>query len=470
MSTEIRGPSPPGRKRDVGIEALRASCRGPIFEPGDEGYEASRHVYNANIDRRPALVVQPEDAADVIEAVNYARDHGMAVAIRGGGHNVGGLGTCDGEMLVDLGRIRNVRVDRRTRKVRCGGGTLIGGLDHATHACGLAVPGGIISTTGVGGLTLGGGFGYLSRQHGLTCDNLCSADIVTADGELLTVDEDHHAELFWALKGAGGNFGVVTSFEFDAHPAGTIIGGPMFWPVEQAREVFERYRDLIRDAPLELGAFISFHIIPPVAPFPEAYHEQTMCGVVVCYNGPEAEAHEVLEPLRSDLPPSIDMLRPMPYPLLQSSFDTLLPRGLHHYWKSLYLRELSDEAIDVHLEHGPKVANIHTTMHMYPLNGAVHRVGPHETAFNFRDVEFAVNIVGVAYTAKQLEPIRGWAREYWNAMRPHSVGTGYVNFLMGDEDRQMIEATFGDNYDKLVTVKKQYDPENIFRINHNIRP
>lgn len=470
-ATEQATESPGGRKdfRDVAA-ALREVVRGQVLLPRDEGYEEARRVYNYDIDRQPGLILCCLDVADVLAGVRAARDRDYSVGVRGAGHNVAGLGTTEGELLIDLSKMRGVRVDPERGRARVDGGAQIGDLDHATHAFGQAVPAGIISTTGVGGLTLGGGFGHLSRQYGLTSDNLCSADVVTADGEFVMCDSERHPDLLWALQGGGGNFGVVTSFEFEMHPAGTIYGGPMFWPLEQAREVFYRYREFIEHAPLEMGAFISFHIIPPVAPFPADYYGETMCGVVFCYNGPEPSARTYFERFRSGLPPAIDLTGPMPYVKLQRMFDGLLPRGLYHYWRNVYLRELSDEAIDVHLEYGPRVANIHTTMHMYPLNGAVHRVAPDETAFSYRDLRFAANIVGVAPTPEELRPIREWVREYWDAMHPHSAGTGYVNFLMGDEGRDIVRATYGENYERLVGVKDHYDPENMFRNNHNVPP
>ncbi|WP_222615278.1 FAD-binding oxidoreductase [Persicimonas caeni] len=451
-------------------DALRHKFRGEVLEPGDPVFEQMRRVYNANIDRHPALIARCRDVADVIAAVDFARETGRAAAIRGGGHNVGGLGTVDDEVLIDLSNLRGIRVEPKKRRVRVEGGCTIGELDHATCAFGLAVPAGIISTTGVGGLTLGGGFGHLSRQYGLTCDSLCSADIVTADGKLRYVDKDHHPDLLWAIKGGGGNYGVVTSFEFAAHPAKSIIGGPMFWSLDHTEELFAAYDQFIRRAPTQVSAFISFHIVPPMPPFPKDHHLETMCAIVWCYNGSEAEAKEVMEPLTSRIPPTFSMVGPIAYTELQSMFDGLMPHGLHHYWKSVFLRDLPAEAIEVHKEFGPRVANIHTTMHMYPLNGAVHRVGPKETAFNYRDVQYAANIVGIAETAEGLEPIKQWVREYFEALEPYSVGTGYTNFLFGDEDDKMIRAAFGDNYDRLVAIKTEYDPDNLFRINHNIRP
>ncbi|MFP4601177.1 MAG: FAD-binding oxidoreductase [Persicimonas sp.] len=456
------------------LQSLRLMMRGEVMGPEDLAYEDSRRVYNANVDRRPRIIARCRDTTDVIEAVNFARTHGMAAAIRGGGHNVAGLGTCDGELLIDLSQMRGTRVDPLRRHVHVQGGATIGDLDHATRGFGLAVPAGIVSTTGVAGLTLGGGFGYLTRQHGLTCDNLVSADVVTAEGRLVVTNDNRNPDLLWALRGGGGNFGVVTSFEFQAHPTKQVIGGPMFWPLEAARPLMKAFDDLIERAPHQLGAFFGYHIVPPVEPFPQEYHHETMCMLVICFDGPENEAREVLSPIISELAPEFDLTGPVPYADLQTLFDDLLPPGLHHYWKTVYLRELPEEAIEAHLEHGPKVANIHTGMHMYPLNGAVHRVGPRETAFNYRDVKYAVNIFGVTPEPTQFDAIRQWVRDYYDALEPASVGTGYVNFMdrVSEEEEAdaMVRAAYGDNYDRLAEIKADWDPNNLFRFNHNIKP
>jgi FAD/FMN-containing dehydrogenase len=469
MTSQLGQPDP-GHRPSTQLQALRLAMRGDVIEPGEPAYEDGRKVFNANIDRRPALIARCCDVTDVLEAIRYAREHDMGVAVRGGGHNVAGLGTCDDDVVIDLSPMRGVRVDPRQRTVHVQGGATIRDLDHATQPFKLAVPMGIVSSTGVGGLTLGGGFGHLSRQFGLSCDNLISADVVTAAGELLVADRSHHPDLFWAIRGGGGNFGVVTSLEFRAHPVGAVFGGPIFWPMEAASELFRRYDDFIRRAPEQFSALMNYHVIPPVEPFPPAHHFETMCGMIVCFNGPEAEAREVLAPLLSTIAPRLDLSRMMPYAALQCLFDDLTPPGRHHYWKGLFLRELPQEVIDVHCKYGPKVPNVHSLMHMYPLNGAVHRVGPRETAFNFRDVNYVVNIVGVADTADQLVPIRRWVRKYWDKLMPNSIGGGYVNFLMGDELEQMTRAVYGDNFDLLVSIKEEYDPTNLFRYNHNIRP
>ena len=357
------------------IESLRDQTHGDVVTADDDGYDEARVVYNAMHDRHPLAVVRCADAADVIAAVGFGRENGLELAVRSGGHSVPGFGTSEGGLVIDLSPMRNVQVDPAASIARVGGGALLGDLDHATSAFGLATTAGIISTTGVSGLTLGGGIGYLARRYGLSCDNLLSADVVTADGRLLTASERQNEDLFWALRGGGGNFGVVTSLEFQLHPVGEIVGGPIFFELEDAGDVMRAYRDYIAKAPEELGAFFAFQIAPPLPFIPEDRHGDTLCAIVTCWTGPPAEADTVLEPLRSAGSIVAEHVGPMPYSALNGAFDALLPAGLQHYWKADFVKELTDDAIDAHLQHGPKVPVMQSTMHMYPINGAVHRVG-----------------------------------------------------------------------------------------------
>ena len=451
------------------IESLHEQARGEVFEPGDDGYDDARAVYNAMHDRRPRAVVRCADAADVISAVQTGRNQGLELAVRGGGHSVPGFGTCDDGIVIDLSGMRNVRVDPANALARAGGGAIWGDFDHATHPFGLATTGGIISTTGVSGLTLGGGIGYLARKHGLSCDNLVSADIVTADGQLLTASERQHEDLFWALRGGGGNFGVVTSLEFQLHPVGEIIGGPIFFELEAAGEVLRVYRDYIAQAPEELGAFFAFQIAPPLPFIPESRHGETLCAIVTCWTGPAADAEAVLKPLRNAGPVVAEHVGPAPYPALNSAFDALLPPGLQHYWKADFVKELTDDAIAAHLEHGPNVPCVQSTMHLYPINGAVHRVGTDETAFAYRDMTFACVIAGMWPDAADNDANTRWVRDYWSAIHPHS-GTegGYVNF-MAEDDQGRVLANYGQNYERLSRVKATYDPDNVFHLNQNIK-
>jgi FAD/FMN-containing dehydrogenase len=362
-----------------------------------------------------------------------------------------------------------VRVDPTTRTARVGGGCTWGDVDHATHVFGLATPSGIFSTTGVGGLTLGGGLGYLTRKFGLTIDNLLGADIVLADGSFVTVSADEHPDLFWAIRGGGGNFGVITSFLFRLHPVKTVMGGPTLWPLEHAPDVMRWYRDFIANAPKELNGLFAFLTVPPKPPFPEHLHLQPMCGVVWCHTGPEKDAEALFKRIRAFCPPALDGIQAMPYPALQSAFDTLYPPGLQWYWKADFFNELSAEAIALHIEHGSRLPTPHSTMQLYPMNGAVTRVGRNDTAFSYREAAWAAVIVGVDPDPANSQRITTWAKEYWNALHPHSAGGAYVNFVM-DEGHDQVRQSYRDNYDRLAIVKAKYDPTNFFRINQNIRP
>jgi hypothetical protein len=450
------------------VEVFKANLRGPVVQPEDEGYDATREVYNAMIDKRPALVARCADVADVISAVNFGRENDLLVAIRGGGHNGAGLGVCDNGLVIDLSRMRGIRVDPASRTVRVEGGATWGDVDHATHAFGLATPSGIISTTGVGGLTLGGGLGHLTRRCGLTIDNLLEADVVLADGSFVTASEEENEDLFWAIRGGGGNFGVVTSFLFRLHPISNIIGGPTLWTLEQAPDIMRWYRDFIASAPEDLGGFFAFLTVPPAPPFPEHLHMKKMCGIVWCYTGPEEMAEDVFAPVQEVGTPALHGVHEMPYPALQSAFDGLYPSGLQWYWKADFINELSDEAIAEHMKfaEGP---TLHSTMHLYPINGAAHRVGKNETAWSYREATWGMVIAGVDPEPANRERITEWARDYWEAIHPHSAGGAYVNMMM-NEGQDRVKDSYRDNYDRLAAIKRKYDPANFFRVNQNIEP
>ncbi len=451
------------------IDQLREQVRGDVIAPDDGAYEEARKVYNAMIDKRPAVVVRPVNAGDVIAAVNFARESGIDLAIRGGSHGVPGFGTCDGGVVVDLSRMKGVRVDPARRTARAEGGATWGDLNAATHAFGLATTGGILSTTGVGGLTLGGGIGYLARGLGLSCDNLISADVVTADGKLLVSTENVNADLFWALRGGGGNFGVVTSFEFKLEPIKDIYGGPMFFELENAGDVIRFYRDFIVDAPEEFGGFPAFQIAPPLPFIPEKRHGETFLAFVACWAGPLAEGEKVLKPLHEVAPVVAEHVGPMPYPALNAAFDALAPPGLQHYWKANFVKELTDDAIEAHLAHGPKVPVVNSTVHIYSINGACHRVAPDATAFAYRDATFATVIAGMWPDPAANEANIKWVRDYYDATAPLSEEGGYINF-MAEDDQSRIKANYKGNYDRLVDVKRKYDPDNLFHLNQNIKP
>ena len=453
----------------VSTDQLRGRIRGQLIQPSDEAYDQARRVYNAMIDKRPGLIVVCADVADVIAAIDYARENRMLAAIRGGGHNGGGLGTCDGGIVIDLSRMKGVRVDPTAHTARVGGGCTWGEVDHATHAFGMAVPTGIISTTGVGGLTLGGGIGHLSRKHGLTIDNLLSADVVLADGRLVVASSDRNEDLYWALRGGGGNFGVVTSFLFRLQPVKTVYAGPTFWPLEQADGVMKLYREFINDAPEDIGGFFAFLTVPPAPMFPEHLHGRKVCGIVWCCTGSVSEAEKRLEPVRQFGKPVFDHVGTMPHPALQSVFDPLYPPGLQWYWRADFVKELSDQAVELHVEHASRLPTMHSTMHLYPVNGAVQRIGRSETAFSYRDVTWAEVVVGVDPDPANKDRITAWAKGYWDALHPYSAGGAYVNFMM-EEGQDRVRATYRDNYQRLAMVKKKYDPTNFFRVNQNIHP
>ncbi len=451
------------------IDRLREQVGGRVTAPGDEGYDEARAVFNGMIDKRPAVVVRPENAADVVVAVNFARDGGLDLAVRGGGHSVPGFGTVDDGVVIDLSGMRGVEVDAGARTARAQGGAPWGDFNDATYPFGLATTGGIISTTGVGGLTLGGGIGYLTRGFGLSLDNLVGADVVTADGQQLHATDRENDDLFWALRGGSGNYGVVTSFEFRLHPVKDIYGGPMFYELSEAENILKFFREYIADAPEEMGAFPAFQIAPLLPFIPEDRHGDTFIAMVACWAGPLEQGESALKPFHDVAPVVAEFVGPMPYPALNSAFDALVPPGLQHYWKASFVKELTDEGIAAHAKHGPDIPVVNSTMHIYPINGAVHRVDAGATAFAHRDGNFATVIAGMWPDPADNEANMRWVRDYYDATAPHSKEAGYVNF-MSDDDQERIRANYGSNYDRLVDVKRAYDPENLFRRNQNIAP
>lgn len=450
-------------------EQFRARFRGKLLHPGDAAYDSARKVYNAMIDRQPCLIARCVDVADVVAAVEYGRENNLLTAIRGGGHNGGGLGVCDDGLVIDLSCMKGIHVDPVARTARVEGGCVWGDVDHATHAFGMATPSGFISTTGVAGLTLGGGIGYLTRRYGLTIDNLLSVDTVLADGRYVTANEKENADLFWAVRGGGGNFGVVTSFLFRLQPVKMVHAGPTFWPIEQAPEVMKAFQEFISHAPEDVNGFLAFLTVPPVPLFPENLHRKKMCGIMWVSTAASDEAEKVTKPMRSVGKPALDHVGPMPFPAIQSIFDPLYPPGLQWYWRADFLKELSDAAIAKHVEYGHKLPTTHSTAHFYPINGAAHRVGRNDTAFSYRDADWAMVIVGVDPEPANKDKITQWCKDYFDAVHPYSAGGAYVNFMM-EEGQERVKASFRDNYERLATVKKKYDPTNFFRVNQNIRP
>ena len=442
---------------------------GQLIAPQSPDYDTARQVFNGMIDKHPALIARCANVADVVTMVNYARGQNLPLAVRGGGHNAAGSGVCDDGVVIDLSGMKQIDVDVEKQTVRVEGGCLLRELDAKTHEHGLTVPTGVNGTTGVAGLTLGGGLGYLTRQYGLTIDNLLEATVVLADGRVVNASATDHADLFWAIRGGGGNFGIVTSFLFRAHPVSTVVAGPMLYELTDAKEIMQWYRAYIRDAPDAINGWFAFLTVPPGPPFPEHLHFKKMCAIVWCYSGPIEDADNAFGPIRAVKTPALDLVGPMPVPVMQGLFDALYPPGLHAYWKADFVRELSDEAIDIHLRHAAQLPTMLSTMHLYPVNGAAARVGNQATAWNYRDVTWAMVIVGFDPDPANDARIINWTRDYWQDLHPYGAGGAYVNFMM-DEGEDRVRATYGANYDRLVAIKTKYDPANLFRMNQNIRP
>ena len=448
------------------ISDFKAKLRGQVIEPQDPNYDEARSLYNGMIDKRPLLIAQCANAADVMAAVNFGRENGLLIAIRCGGHNGPGLASVNDGLVIDGARVNPV-----ARTARVDAGCTQGDVDHVTHAFGLAVPAGIISTTGIAGLTLSGGHGYLTRKYGLTIDNLIEADVVLADGTLITASKEKNSDLFWALRGGGGNFGVVTSFLFQLHPVSTVFGGPIAWDQKHARTIMQRYRDFLPRAPEDLGAFLGLKTVLSSAPFPNEHWGKRICLLMSCYNGPEEEGKKALAPLLDALPePWFNWMGTMPYPAVQSMFDGLYPKGMQWYWRGDFVKTLPDAAIDAHLEQAAKTPSELSLMHLYPIDGAVHRVGKSDTAWNCRDATWSMVIAGIDPSAQKARAVTQWTKAYWEAVHPFDLGGAYPNFMMDDEGDARIKATYGDNYARLATAKKKYDPANLFRVNQNIRP
>ncbi|MDA4112729.1 MAG: FAD-binding oxidoreductase [Thaumarchaeota archaeon] len=470
MTTQKQGIQIDGaQKATLNTEPLRSDFRGPIVTPGSAEYDETRKLYNAMIDKRPSVIARCRDVADVIAAIRFGKEQGLDIAIRGAGHNGGGLGSVDNGLMIDLSLMRGVRVDPSARTAQVEGGCQLGDLDHASHAFGLATPAGIISTTGVGGLTLGGGIGHLTRKYGLTIDNLISVDMVLADGSFVTADADHNKDLFWCVRGGGGNFGVVTSFTFRLHPVSSVFAGPTFWPIEQAAEVLKWYREFMPEAPEELNGFFAFLTVPPVAPFPEELRMKKVAAVVWCSQGSAEETEKMLAPVHKVGKPAMHGVQKMAYPAVQSMFDGLYPPGHQWYWRADFVREISDEAVEKHVANANRLPTPSSTMHLYPIDGAASRVGKNETPWAYRDGKWAEVIVGVDPDPANAKAIKDWTVSYWEDLHPYSMGGAYVNFMM-DEGQERVKATYRENYERLVTNKRRYDPTNLFHINQNIRP
>ena len=445
------------------------SFAGELIGPDDTEYDTSRALFNAMIDKRPALIARCKNVNDIASVIRFARDHDLPLAIRAGGHNGGGLASVDDGVVCDLSLFRDVSVDPNARTVRVGGGCLWGEVDAATQPHGLAVPAGIISTTGVAGLTLGGGHGYLTRAHGLTIDNLLSAELVLADGTQVTASADEHPDLFWAIRGGGGNFGVVTEFVFRAQPVDTVVGGPTFWALEDTDKLLAAYREWLPSAPRNVSGFFNFHTIPPAPPFPEEIHLRKVCGIVWSIDGTDEEAEQAMEPLLSVAEPLMHGAGRMPLQALNSAFDGLYGPGDQWYWRGDFVNEIPDEAIERNEEWNGRMPTFKSGSHIYPIDGAAHDVAPEDTAFAYRDATWSQVFVGVDADPASATALRDWTIGYWEALHPYSAGGAYVNFMM-DEGQARVKATYRGNYDRLAQVKATYDPDNVFRVNQNIHP
>src|SRR5919109_710397 len=468
MTTETTAPA----TTTTDLERLRDALRGPVIGSDDEGYDAARAIWNGAIDRRFACVARCTGVADVVAAVRFARERDLLVAVRSGGHGVGGHALCDGGLVIDLSPMKGIRVDPAARTARAEAGVLWGELDRETQVHGLATVGGIVTHTGIAGLTLGGGMGWLMRKHGATVDNLLSVDLVTAEGALLTASEDENPDLFWGIRGGGGNFGVVTSFEYRLHPVGPLVlAGPIFHPLEDAREVLAFYREFIAAAPDELTTIFDLSVAPSLPFLPEELHGKALVMVGACYAGAPEDGIELVRPLKEFGNPIVDLLEPKPYTALQSMFDPFVPHGWNRYWKSVELPPLTDDALDTLVEHVSALTSPKSYCIVFQLGGALARVGEDETAFGQRDAAHNVNINAV-WTEDDPEGDRhvAWARDFFSAMQPHARGRVYVNFL-GDEGAERVRQAYGDRqYERLVELKRAYDPTNFFRLNQNIEP
>src|ERR1700741_1532514 len=453
------------------ISKLKGDLGGRVILPEDQDYNEARKVYNGMIDKHPKLIVRCVNAADVRLAVEFARENDLVAAVRGGGHNGAGLATCDDGMVIDLSQMKGVRFDPSLSTIRAEPGCTQGDVNHLGQSFGFAVPAGVVARTGIAGLTLGGGTGYLTRKYGLTIDNLLEADVVLADGRIVTANNSENEDLYWGLRGGGGNFGIVTSFLFQAHPVNMVYAGPVFWDLENARTVMQKYRDFLPGAPEELGAFVGLKTVPPVDPFPAEHKGKRACAIISCYNGPTEDGQAVMANLLGELPlPLFNWMGEMPYPALQSMFDPFFPKGLQWYWRGDFVKELTDEAIDVHIAQARKLPSALSLMHLYPIDGAVRRVGKGDTAWNTRDATWAMVIAGIDPNPQKAGEITRWTKSYWEAIHPYSADGGYVNFMMDDGDDSRLKATYGANYDRLAALKAKYDPTNFFRVNQNIRP
>jgi len=451
------------------IEELKSRIKGRVIRPQDKEYDEARQIYNGMIDKHPGIILKCKDKNDVIHAVNFGRENGLEASIRSGGHNGAGLALCEEGLVMDLSEMKDIEIDPKNRTAVISPGNTLADIDRATHEHGLALPSGIVGTTGIGGITLGGGIGYLSRKAGLTIDNLLEAQVVLASGDLVTANEKENPDLFWGLRGGGGNFGVVVSFIFKLLPIKNVYAGPMFWPLEKAASVMKFYDKTLKNASNDLYGFFAFLMVPPADPFPRELHLKRVCGVVWSYTGPMDKAEEVFKPIRDFGPPILDFVSEIPMPALNGMFDALYPAGMQWYWKAHYINELSDECIQTNIKYGSQTPTMHSTTHLYPIDGAVHDIASEDTAWANRGARWSQVIVGVSPEASDAKKITTWCKDYYNALKPYASGGAYINFMMEEEDGR-LEDSFSTNFKRLGSIKKKYDPKNFFHINQNIKP
>jgi FAD binding domain/Berberine and berberine like len=464
---EITEFSPMGQ---LDIAGLQDGFRGELLRPEDAGYEDARKVWNGSINRFPALIARCAGVADVIAAVKFAKDTGLLVAVRGGGHSYPGLSVCDGGIVIDLSLMKGIRVDPEARTVRAQAGVLLGELDRETQAFGLAVPSGIVTHTGLSGLTLGGGINWLMRKYGLTIDQLLSVDLITAEGEFIKASASENPELFWGLRGGGGNFGIVTEFEFRLNPVGpTVLAGPIFWPIEEAPNVLRFYREWISEAPDELMTIVTNRKAPPLSFVPRELHGKLIVGVACCYAGPLEEGEKVVKPLKEFGSPVLDVCVPKPYLAHQAMFDPSFPHGRWYYIRACDVAQLTDEVIDITVDHALRINSPFSALTLWQRGGAVARVGEDETAFGGRSAGHTYNIGGITETEEGFDEERQWVRTFWSALEPYHTSV-YVNFLMEEGEARIRQAYGPRKYDRLEALKRRYDPDNLFRLNQNIRP
>lgn len=451
------------------FETLASNISGQLILPEHSNYNEARKVFNAMIDKHPLAILECENEEDVVKGVSFARENKLEVTIRGGGHHGAGLSISDNGFMIDLSEMKHIQVDAKNKTVKVEAGCTLKEVDSATHEFGLAMPVGVVGSTGISGFTLGGGLGFLSRKTGLTIDHLIEARVVLATGEIVDCNETVKPDLFWALRGGGGNFGVVINYTYRLIELSRTYAGPILWPLKQAHELLRFYDTLLNKADNDLYGVFAFMIVPPGPPFPEELHNKTVCGVIWNYTGPMELAEEVFKPIRSFGTPVFDMVGELPLPALNTLFDDLYPKGMQWYWKAHYVKEISDASIAANIEHGSKIPSLRSTMHYYPIDGKVHEVNQEDTAWVNRDKRYVQLIVGIDPDPANKEKITHWCRKYYDAMLPYVDPGAYINFMMKEGDDK-IKSAYGANYNRLVLVKRKYDPENFFHVNQNIRP